>query len=430
MSTSNTAFVGLSHLGLVTSICWTFKNKKVFAIDLDTNLIKNLSKGNYIFTEPNLKELFISTKKFFQPTSDFSKIQFCDLVFISLDTPTDKPNSLKKINLLLNKTIPYLKNDVSLIILSQVPVGFTRTLETKIRKKNYNLRFNLYYFLNTLIIGESVIRFLNPERIILGCSNPKLMIHPIFNKALSKFNCPVIKMSYESAEMTKTAVNLFLASSITAANTLSDFCELVGADINEIIPALKLDKRIGNFAYLDPTLRISGGHLERELLKLNELSKKYKLAPGLAKSILLLNEKRIHWLLLKIMKFKPKSICLWGLAYKKDSDSTENAASIKLIKALGKKINITAYDPKATIPKSIRNYKRVNDKFEALKNSDILVILTAWDEFKTVKLDHLKVPVIIDCVSIFNLKKENLKKIKYISMGVGTPSQQSPKFLS
>ncbi|EKD90442.1 MAG: UDP-glucose/GDP-mannose dehydrogenase [uncultured bacterium] len=420
MSTDNTAFVGLSHLGLVTSICWSYINKNVFAIDLDVNLINNLSQGNNSFTEPNLKKLFRKTKKFFRPTNDFSKIQICDLVFISIDTPTDKPTSLGKINLLIKKTIPYLKDDACLILLSQIPVGFTRTLETKIRKKNPSLRFNLYYFLNTLIIGESVTRFLNPERIVLGCSSPKTTIQPTLGKALSKFKCPVIKMSYESAEMTKTAVNLFLASSITAANTLSDFCEYVGADINEIIPALKLDKRIGNFAYLNPTLRISGGHLERELWKLNKLDKKYKLSPGLEKSILSLNEKRINWLILKIKKLKLKSICLWGLAYKKNTDSTENAASIKLIKALGKKIIIKAYDPKATIPKSIRNYERVSDKFEALENSDALVILTPWDEFKSINIDHLRIPIIIDCVGIFYPKKENLKKIRYISMGVGT----------
>ena len=122
-----------------------------------------------------------------------------------------------------------------------------------------------------MIFGQAVERALFPERIIVGCSKEIMKINPYYLKFLKRFNCPIIKMSYQSAEVTKIALNIFLASSITTTNILAETCKLSNGDWEEIKPALKLDKRIGQKAYVNPGLGISGGNIERDIISLNKI---------------------------------------------------------------------------------------------------------------------------------------------------------------
>lgn len=420
-----TAFIGLSHLGLSTSIAWASLKRPLFAIDSDISIVKKLKSGEVKIAEPRLLELLKKSRKYYFPERNFKNLKNCDLVFISLDTPTDKPNSLKNLDSLIDQTIPYLKQNVLIALMSQVPIGYTRKLHKRIKRARPDLNFKLVYFLNTIIIGSAVDRFLHPERIVLGLNDKNQEIPKILDHDLKIFNCPIIKMSYESAEMTKSAVNLLLAASISAANNLADMCEVTGADINEIIPALKLDKRIGPFTYLKPTIRISGGHLERELIKFQELAKKFKISPGIAKSILDLNENRFRWVENKFKKLLPKvtkiNIAIWGLSYKKDTQSVENAVSLKLIH-LFKSADIKAYDPMAILPKGVK-IKRVKNKYEALQDADCLMILTDWDEFSKADFKKIRklmrIRLIIDCVGIWYNQRKNLKDFQYVTPGVG-----------
>lgn len=405
------AFVGLSHLGLVFSICSASLKKRILAIDDDEKLIAKLSQGTIQITEPGLDSLLSKYGRNIYFSSDFALLSKVSVIFISLDTPTNKPFDLKELNRLVKKIIPFLADGSVLVVSSQVPVGFTRKLSKKINQKRPNLKYELYLFLNTLIIGDSVNRFLHPDRIIIGLDSSTYQIQPEFLKFLKQFKAPILKMSYESAELTKSAINLYLASSIITSNTLADFCEAVGADINQIIPALKSDKRIGPHAYLRPTLRISGGHLERELIKLKALSNQHNISAGIIDPLIKLNNNRINWLVKRINQLLPKNstkktITLWGLAYKKDTDSTKNAASVEIIKKLSKKFNFQVYDPKAILPKSLLGYRRFKDKYSSLKNSNILILLSDWEEFKNPNFEKIskimKERFLVDCIGFFN----------------------------
>lgn len=402
------SFVGLTHLGLVASICTAAFKLKVLAIDEGKKIISSLSKKILSLTEPGLANLLSKHSKFYYPSTDFQLLSKSQLAIISLDTPTDKPFSLRELRLLINKTLQFLANGSTLVIMSQVPVGFCKRLSQKIKKSGKKIE--LYYFLNTLIIGDSVNRFLKPERIIIGREQSISKINPELKKFLSKFDCPILEMSYESAELTKSAINLYLASSIITTNSLADFCENLGANIYEIIPALTSDKRIGPYAYLKPTLRISGGHLERELSKLKSLATKYHISTGIVEPLIKLNNERLNWLYSKIRELNKKNniqtITLWGLSYKNGTESTANAASIEIIRKLRAKFKFQVYDPQAIMPKNMSGYKRFNDKYSALKNADLLIILTGWDEFKNAGFekirDLLKKGRVIDCVEILS----------------------------
>lgn len=412
------AFVGLSHLGLVFSICSASLKKDVLAIDENQTLLTKLSQGTIDIPEPNLQTLLLKHRRNIFFSSDFRLLIKASIIFISLDTPTDAPSNLKILNKLIEKVIPFLADNSVLVISSQIPVGFTRNLFNIINKRRPLLKYYLYFFLNTLIIGDSVNKFLHPERIIIGLNSSNDLIPPQFLQFLELFKAPILKMSYESAELTKSAINLYLASSIVTSNTLADFCEITGANINEIIPALKSDKRIGPYAYLKPTLRISGGHLERELIKLESLERKNNIPNGIVKALLKLNEKRLDWLYRNIKKLSTqkksiKTITLWGLSYKKDTESTDNAASVKIIKKFARKLNLQVYDPKAVLPKNLSGFRRFKDKYAALNNSDLLIIVNDWDEFQNADYSKamkiLNYPNIIDCV---NIVKTNIPVIR------------------
>ena len=170
-------------------------------------------------------------------------------MFISLDLKTNKQgqSDTKELLNLINKTKKYLKASANLIILSQVKPKFTRSI-------NFDKK-RLIYQVETLIFGKAVSRALKPERIIIGTDSNKISKN--YNLFLKRFNCPIIKMSYESAELTKISINIFLASSVTITNMLARASENINANWNQIVPALKLDKRIGKHAYLKPGLGIS-----------------------------------------------------------------------------------------------------------------------------------------------------------------------------
>lgn len=428
-----TAFVGLSHLGLVTSTCWATLKPPVIGIDDNKEVVESLKSGKILImedgvklNEPGLPELFKKVKRNYFPTTDFSEVANCELVFIARDTPKVGKNPQNQILKLINLAMPYFRENITIVIMSQVPIGFCRNVLNIIQKKRPELSFSLYHWVDTIVMTQALERFLHPERIIIGVDNYSLPLNPIISKALKLFSCTIFKMSYESAELTKAAINFYLANSVTFANTLADFCEVTGANINEIIPALQTDKRIGPYSYIRPSLRIAGGHLERDLFMLNRVAKQKRISSGSVGFILKQNNKRYKWALGKIklnLKKKNPTICIWGLSYKKNTTSTKNAPSLEIIKNLSGKARLRTYDPMAILPPNINGYTRYKDKYQALKGAHCLLILSDWDEFQKNHISKMKELMknylIIDAVGILEKNKMKISGFNYFSIGVG-----------
>ena len=266
----NIGFVGLTHLGLNYLAASSEKGFNVIGVDLSQNKINKLKKFNIEYDEPNLKKKIYKNKKKILFSSNFNDLINCHIVFISQDVATDNKgksdfNSLKK---LIKNTSKFLNRKSVLVILSQVQPGFTRTIHFD--------HARLYYQVETLIFGNALVRALKPERIIIGCKNSESKINQFLINYLNYFNCPIIKMKYESAELTKISINVLLAASITTTNVLAQACEKISADWHEIMPALQLDQRIGKKAYLKPGLGISGGNVERDVYTIQGILKKNK----------------------------------------------------------------------------------------------------------------------------------------------------------
>ncbi len=429
-SIQHIGIIGLSHLGVIWSVGYASLGFDVIGFDIDINVINILKHGILTVPEPGLPELFQASKAHLKFTNSPGDLEKCDVLFFARDVPIDEEGciDLTEIDRLLEVSIPHLSQNVRFVFMGQVPVGYTRKLETKIKKLRPDLQFYLVYRVETLTIGQAVNDFLKPDRIIVGLSDSSQNLDGKLQKVLQEpFYCPISLGSYESAELTKSAINIYLANAVTFVNTISDLCERVGANIHEIVAAMKLDKRFSPYCYWRPGLGFAGGHLERDLISLSKLSEENDIDPIFFQNIIQNSKNRYRWLVDKLERFvfennsKP-TLCLWGLAYKKGTDSLHNAHCLKIICDFSSRASIQAYDPVATLPSGIKGVKTFSDKFEALKQSDAVLILTEWDEFK---IDDPKPfrelmhnPVVIDCVQVLGPKVLKDSRIQSIVMGV------------
>tara|TARA_B100000780_G_scaffold279150_1_gene255996 strand:- start:4067 stop:5314 length:1248 start_codon:yes stop_codon:yes gene_type:complete len=407
-------FVGMTHLGINYLAATAEKNFNVIGFDENKKKIKELKNHIINYNEPLLKKTIKKNKKKIKFSSNFAEIKKLDLIFISLDLKTDN-YGYADTNLLvdlINKTKKYVNSTANLIILSQVKPGFTRAINF------YKNR--LFYQVETLIFGQAISRALKPERIIIGSSSNK--ISKKYINFLKKFNCPIIKMNYESAELTKISINIFLASSVTMSNMLSRASKLVSADWSQIVPALRLDKRIGQYAYLKPGLGLSGGNIERDLFSMKTIMKNDKNGLNLINSLIKNSKLMNKWaerLLMKKIK-KNMTIGILGLTYKDKTDSIKNSPAIDLIKKI-KNNKILAYDPLIQIKKNNLNFTQTKNLRKVFTDSDILIFMTDWQNIKRIKACmeniNLKKKIIIDPYGLTKLFiKKNFKE--YFTLGV------------
>jgi UDPglucose 6-dehydrogenase len=412
-------FVGMSHLGLNYAVATASKKFKVICYDKNITTINLLKKKVSPIFEKNLEKnikLNFSNLIF---TNNISELKDCDNVYISEDVSTkiSGESDLITTKKLIDKTIKHLNKNSNLIILCQVPPGFCRSI-------NWN-KDQLFYQVETLIFGQAFERALFPERLIIGTENKKNEIKQSYLKLLKSFNCPLIIMNYESAELAKISINMYLISTVTTTNVISEVCEKIDANWNDISIALKLDRRIGKYAYLEPGLGISGGNLERDLYTLQRLQETNHLNN---KFILELKKKSISrklWILNVIKKlkkkFKLKDISILGLAYKIGTHSIKNSPGIQLIKSL-KGYKIRAFDPIVKKIDDIKNVKICKNSHETIKECDILIITTPWKEFKKINSiflkKNIKNRIIIDPYNLLDKNLLEKKGINHISMGI------------
>ncbi len=434
----NIGFAGLSHLGLVYGITMASRGHKLVGYDADSALVAKLGNGELPVFEPDLDSLLKDSKERIVFTSNSSALKNCDMVFVAKDIATDAKNNsdLTELNSILDTVILATPATTPVIVLSQVHPGFMRG-RSKSRK-------NLFYQVETLIFGRAVERALYPERYILGAENPSVPYPSKYQQLLESYDCPLLKMRYESAELAKIAINMYLVSSVSTTNMLAEICENIGADWNEIAPSLRLDKRIGQFAYLSPGLGIAGGNLERDLVTISHLAENHGADHGVVLAWQKNSAYRKDWVLrvLQKMVFNESAektgapivaplgapiIAQWGITYKQDTKSTKNSPALQFANRL-RGINIQAYDPQAQLnsaelsklgPKFLRH----DSALAACNGADVLVILTPWKEFSTVNLAQvakaLKGKLVIDPYGVLNASAARDAGINHITMGVG-----------
>jgi UDPglucose 6-dehydrogenase len=425
---SKTAFLGLSHLGINYALAWSSFGQPAVGIDPDRALVGRLREADLPIHEPGLPELLERSRPWISFSDDFACVAECDLVVIARDVPTDASNAsdLSPVLELIDAALPHLAHGVTLAIMSQLPTGFSRRLSARVAAARPELDFSLFYWVETLVFGDAVRRALHPERIIVGCADPARGLPGPLAIGLNGFRCPIFLMGYESAELTKMAINLYLIGSVTYANTLSDLCEALGADWSEMVPALKADARIGPAAYIRPGLGVAGGNLERDLVTLRGLAQSHALDAGYLDALADHHARRLEWasrrLQERVFSRQPTpTIGVWGLTYKKNTRSTKNSPALRIIAELADRARLRAWDPVIRAGDVAVPAEVVDESRAVVDGADCLLIMADWDEFAHADLDSLRRgmrrPLVIDCVGVLEGRRAEMDGIEYVGMG-------------
>lgn len=381
MSLPVLGIAGLTHLGLVSTAAAAAQGFRVIAYDPDAARLNENAVLRLPAFEPGLEELLRDHRSRIVFTDRAAALGECDVVYIASDVPTDGSgrSDLRGLSSLIAEVIPALGESAALVLLSQVPPGFTRRVAFPGHR--------LFCQVETLVIGRAVERATHPERFIVGCADPAASLPGSYAAVLGAFRCPILPMRYESAELAKIAINCFLSATVSMANTLAELSERVGADWGEIVPALRLDRRIGQHAYLTAGLGLSGGNLERDLATVLELSAAAGSHAGTIRACVENSRHRRDWALrtlhVEVLEGKPDAVIgVLGLAYKENTRSTKNSPSLALIGHLGP-WRLRIYDP--VVPAAQADHPAAvsaTSALDAARGADVLVIMTPWPEFR------------------------------------------------
>lgn len=427
----NICVFGLWHLGSVTSACLAKLGHTVVGLDLDKKVVKDLRNGKAPLFEPGLDELIadsIAAHRLSFTWNVPQALKTAQVVWVAMDTPVNDKDiaDILFVEKRIRKIMPYLNSGTRVVISSQAPVGFVGKIE-KIFEKKYPKK--KCYFASSpenLRLGSALDVFLDPDRIVIGVRNEraKEAFLPLFSSITRKLEW----MKTESAEMTKHAINSFLATSICFANEIASLCEQVGADAKEVERGLKSESRIGPKAYLGPGMAFSGGTLARDIDFLIKTSRSHKLPSYLIKAVNTSNSFHKNWILGKcrhlLGDLKKKNLAILGLTYKPGTDTLRRSPAIELAKRLRNEgARVQGYDPvvkrlPGTLSKVIRLKKSVR---EAVSDADLVIIATEWPEFRefdqeTVRL--MKSKFMIDPMG-FAARLVGAESDKYFYVGKG-----------
>jgi len=393
------AYFGLSHLGIVSVISLASKHVLCFGVDLDAHLVGKLEKQEWPIQEPGIQEAYNEAKDFLTFSSNPTTLSECDIVYISQDVPTDDfgKSNLSEVEVLIELAAKNVSKKARIVILCQVPPGFTR------RMRKYHS--NIYYQVETLIFGQAFSQAMAPERIIVGVDSPDVPLDATFANTLARFSCPILLMDFESAEFTKISINAFLAASITTTNALNEIAKSIGAKWDSVKQALQLDRRIGPYAYLKPGLGISGGNIERDLHTLDKLEQVTLGKSSLFRTYIESSQRQKGWILHSINKnilnFNSESrIGILGISYKENTHSVKNSVALEVIDCFADNI-VGIYDPIAVLPSKFKTIRQFESAEQCIREADAVVVLTPWEQFSSFEflqlfMERTKPFVIID----------------------------------
>jgi UDPglucose 6-dehydrogenase len=395
---------------LVTLISYANKNISTFGYDPDKNQLRKTNLGKFSIEEPSLLKTFNNKRSYISLSHDYSVLNKCDIIYFSFDIETDKFgfSDTEKCTILIKKLVKIIRPNQILVILSQVSPGFTRMIS--------ELHPNTYYQVETLVFGNALYRAENPERIIVGTKKDN-KIDTKYKNLLSVFNCPILVMDYESAEFTKITINMYLTNDVVLTNALSQIVIRYGGNWEYVKTALKMDRRIGNFAYLNPGLGISGGNLERDIRTWESMSGPNDQVFDLLKIFKRNSNKQKKWFILEIvgiLSVNDYKISILGLAYKENTNSLKNSISVNIYKKFKKNI-VSLYDPLVKEFSFTKKELLAASILECISAGDLLIILNPSFEFYGIEklINKSSVKVVMDPHRILNPDLLNIEK--YIS---------------
>jgi UDPglucose 6-dehydrogenase len=418
-------FAGMTHLGLSSAVAAADKGFDTVAFDPDAASIAAIARGEMPVAEPDLELVAAGCGNRLNFTTDATALTACDVVYVAPDVPTDAEgrSDLSSVEALFQLVDRTARPDAVVVVLSQVPPGFTRARQRAGR--------TLHYQVETLIFGRAMERARRPERFIVGCADPAAPLPTAFRQFLDAFGCPILPMGLESAELAKISINVCLAASVSVANTMAELCEQSGADWSEIVPALRLDRRIGGHAYLAPGLGIGGGNLGRDLATVGELADRAGTDASVVRAFLANSAHRRDWtwrtLEARVLSGRPDArIGVLGLAYKVDTHSTKGSPALALLAHLAG-YRVSVFDPVVPGTAAGPSVVAAGSALEAVDDADVVCVMTPWREFAQLPLGEMarrmRGRVLIDPFAVFDRAAVRAAGYEHLSLGVGDRPQ-------
>lgn len=435
------AVIGTGYVGLVSGACFAKMGNSVICVDVDSKKIEALKNGVVPIYEPGLADIVSECYK--NGSLKFSTqiteaLEHADVLFIAVGTPmgADGQADLKYVLSVAKSIGENLNKPLIVVDKSTVPVGtgakVHEVIEAELKKRNLDVKFEVVSNPEFLKEGAAVEDFLKPDRVVIGASSEwGFSVMRELYEPFMKNHDRLICMDVKSAEMTKYAANSMLATKISFINEIANICERVGADVNLVRKGIGSDSRIG-YSFIYPGCGYGGSCFPKDVEALIYTARQNGFEPELLNAVESRNKAQKRVLFDKIYNFfggdlKGKTIALWGLAFKPNTDDMREASSLTLIKLLDEAgAKVVAYDPKASeeAKKYMPNLdvKYAKNKYDALNGADAMVLVTEWSEFRSPDFmeikERLKNAVIFDGRNQYNAKILAEHGFKYFQIGV------------
>ena len=420
---------GLWHLGVMYAVGLAELGHDVIAYDPNPISISDFKNGQLLVFEPGLQEMLVKNSengnlKFTDQSIDFQEIE---LLVLAYDTPVDEEDNAD-VDFVISefeRIIDNLSSDVHILVSSQLPVGTCDVIRVILDKNGRNGRVIIHP--ENLRVGKALVSFFSPERIIVGTHNGQE--DPVVIQLFKGIEAPIVWMHSKSAEVTKHALNTFLATSVTFMGELAEICETVGADAKEVEIGLKSDSRIGPNAYLSPGLGFAGGTLARDVRALSNLQMKIRVLPAIITSLLTSNRYNNDWISRALGKITSNKealrICFWGVSYVENTDTLRRSEIYVLMRKLVEENAVVSYVENVPIKDGIDSRITCIDNMEkSLLAIDILVVtkkLTKFSDMReVVKLIQSEKLWVLDPSRILLAENSAISKSpRYLTVGKG-----------
>ncbi len=426
--------IGTGYVGLVSGVCFSDLGNDVICVDKDLKKINNLKKGIVPIYEPGLEELVLKNyknKRLNFSTNLKESVKKSDIVFICVGTPTKKNSNsadLSQVYAAAKEISKSIKKFKIIINKSTVPVTTGDEIEKIISKKVNKKFFSVVSNPEFLREGEAIRDFIYPDRVVVGSNDSKSqkILKSLYSPLISK-GAKFLSTKRRAAELIKYASNAFLATKITFINEIANLCEKTGIDIEDISIGIGLDKRIGS-RFLRAGPAYGGSCFPKDTKALVSTADKFKTNLSVVKSVIRSNDLRSDLLSKRVSlilnnKIKNKVVSFLGVTFKANTDDMRDSSSLKLIPFLSKKgAKIKYYDPTGSKKefKKLKNVEFSNSIQESIKGSDIAIIHTEWNDFKSInfkKFSKNKKLIIYDMRNIYSPNK--IKKLGFKYFGIG-----------
>ncbi len=426
--------IGVGYVGLVTGTCFADLGHQVICLDIAQERIEKLKRGEMPIYEPGLEELVARNTAAGRLcfTADYAEaVSDAEFIFIAVQTPSgvDGEADLQYVRAAAESISQVMKKYTIIINKSTVPVGTGDTVAEILEEhgKKPDIDFDVVSNPEFLSEGSAVYDFQQPDRVVLGSTNPEAAEKVA--QLYLPLRCTIMTTDLRTAEMIKYASNAFLATRISFINEIATICEKVGADVKEVAAGMGMDRRIGR-AFLNAGLGFGGSCFPKDVKALTWLAQINGCHPQLLRAVMDINRDQRRQVLGKLREMlgtlHGKTIGLWGLAFKPNTDDVREAASFDLIHMLQLEgAHLRVYDPVAmdAARRTLKNVEFCPDAYSTVEATDAVVLVTEWNEFKQIDMTRvasvMKSKIFVDGRNIYEPERMSTLGFKYVGIGRG-----------